>query len=128
MLNTTKSQVFRKKGGNKVGIKANAHAHAKKSSILVIVSFRSFSEPFPYFRVILGLFQGYFSVISGLFQGYFLILGLFQGYLIRGVGSGGVGKGFYDLKWRLLDLFLSIPATGAVTLVPTIPATKPAPK
>ena len=32
------------------------------------------------------------------------------------------------LKWRLLDLFLSIPATGAVTLVPTIPATKPAPK
>ena len=31
-----------------------------------------------------------------LFQGYFLILGLFQGYLIRGVGSGGVGKGFYD--------------------------------
>ena len=38
----------------------------------------------------------YFKVISMLFQGYFLILGLFQGYLIGGVGSGGVGKGFYD--------------------------------
>ena len=32
------------------------------------------------------------------------------------------------LKWRLFDLFLSVPATGAVTLVPTIPATRPAPK
>ena len=35
-----------------------------------------------------------------LFQGYFLILGLFQGYLIRGVGSGGVRKGFHE-RWKL---------------------------
>ena len=61
-----------------MGIKANTHAHAKKSSILVIVSFRSFSEPFPYFRVILGLFQGY--LISVLFQGYFRAILLFYGY------------------------------------------------
>ena len=72
-----------------MGIKANTHAHAKKSSILVIVSFRSFSEPFPYFRVILRLFQCY--LISGLFQCYFRVISRLFSYskVISGLSYRG---------------------------------------